>query len=363
MPIKINRPVFLSAVVVVAGVGLIAVAGELNPPAGAVSPTMKDLDDVEPRNVIRNNEDGVTPIVISSPGSYKLGENIHAIGGEHGIEITSGRVSIDLNGFEILGSEVGSLNGIFAENSVDDLTIRNGRIRFFTGAGISFVESDRCRIEDVDVISTAAGGIVCGESAFIENCTANTVTIAFAVGISVGEDSKVFNCSADNCYTGFLAQTGSQVTGCHATGSTFAGFYVFGTAVPSGCVAIGTSQQTQYGIYQEGFGLTSIAHNVITEFTTAGIRAEGSLQVHHNVINGSSFGGDTGMIFVGPRNFVFENSFLNCSVAAINFNNNCEQKVFANRLANTGLLAINNCSVLAPEQQAGVSTNPHANLR
>lgn len=360
---KFNRPAFLSAVVLTAGVGLFAIAGDLNPPAGPVAPTMKDLDDVEPRAIIRNNDDGVTPIVIDQPGSYKLGEDIVSLLNEHAIEITTSRVTIDLNGFEIRGAEATVSSGIFAEEGVNDITIRNGRIRFFAGAGIAMPDSDRCRVENVDVFGTSAGGIVCGEDSFVSECTADTVSILFAVGISVGERSKVFDCSVDDCYTGFLAQSGSQITDCRATGSTFTGYYIFGTAVPSGCVAIGVSQQTQYGIYHEGSGNTEIAHNVITEFTTAGIRAEGSLQIHHNVINGSGFGGDTGMILFGPRNFIFENSFLNCNVAAINFNNICEQKVFANRLANTGTLAINNCSVLAPEEQVGVSTNPHANLR
>ena len=42
---------------------------------------MKDLDDVEPRIAIRNDFVGLIPIVISSPGSYYLAEDIFALSG------------------------------------------------------------------------------------------------------------------------------------------------------------------------------------------------------------------------------------------------------------------------------------------
>ncbi len=351
----------LSAIVGTLGFGLVAVGGDLTPPAGPVNPTMKDLDDVEPRGILRNNPDGITPIVINQSGSYKLGENIQAIGFEHGIEIVIGHVTIDLNGFEIIGAEIGSLDGIHVAPGADDITIRNGRIRLFTGAGIGAFGSDRCRIEKVDVQNTFAGGIICGDNSFVDRCSAQSVTVAFAVGVSVGARSKILDCSADACYTGFLAQANSQVTNCNASGSTFAGYYLLGNARPTGCVATGSSA-TQYGIYQDGTGGGEIADNVISVFLTAGIRATTKFQIHHNTIIGSDLGGDIGIVIAGSRNFIFENSFDSCS-NGLDLANICEQEVYANRLSNTGALAINSCSSLAPEEQASASTNPHANLR
>ena len=358
---KIRIAFALSAVVGTIGFGVVAVGGDLTPPAGPVGSTMKDLDDVEPRGIIRNNPDGVTPIVISQPGSYKLGENIQGLGFQHGIDITTSGVTLDLNGFEIVGSEVGSWDGIHVAASAHDITIRNGRIRLFTGSGINAFSSERCRIERVDVRNTPAGGIICGNNAFVERCSAQTVTVAFAVGVSVGTRSKVMDCTADGCYTGFLAQGQSQVTNCNASGSTFAGYYLLGNARPTGCIATGGSS-TQYGIYQDGIGGGEMADNMISDFLTAGIRATGKWQIHHNTIVGSDFGGDTGLVIEGARNFIFENSIDSCSIG-MNLNNICEQEVFANRLSNTGSLAVNSCSSLAPEEQVHLSTNPHANLR
>ncbi|MCB9848986.1 MAG: right-handed parallel beta-helix repeat-containing protein [Phycisphaeraceae bacterium] len=359
-----SRTRFGMAALAIGVLGLVApaLAGDLNPPAGAVSPTMKDLDDVEPRGVIRNNPDGITPIVISQPGSYKLGENIQAIGNEHGIEIAVSRVTLDLNGFEIVGSEIGSLNGIEVADNTENVTIRNGRIRLFTGAAIAGAVSDRMRVEGVDCNDTFAGGVVCGDNAFIDRCTATGVTIAFATGISAGDDSRVTNCSVDGCYTGVFANSGSQVTGCRASGSTFAGFYLLGVISIKDCVAVGTSSVTQHGIYADGFGGGEISGNTITEFSTAGIRAVGTTQINGNLIHGSQFGGDLGLIITGSRNFIYENTIFDCS-SGMDLNNFCEQEVYANRLQNVGALAINNCAFPAPEESPDTSTNPHANLR
>lgn len=359
---RIRNSVVFGAFALVIGSGIVALGGNLTPPAGPVNPTMKDLDDVEPRAVIRNNPDGSTPIVINQSGSYKLGENIQAIGNQHGIEITTSRVTIDLNGFEIFGSEIGSLDGIHVTPGATDIAIRNGRIRLFTGAGIGASGSERCRIEGVDVNTTFAGGIVCGENAFVRGCTAQTVTIAFAVGISVGAKSKVTGCSVDECYTGFLADSASQVTDCQATRSTFAGFYLLGFANIEDCVAIGSSSVTQYGIYQDGSNGGEIANNLIGEFSVAGVRAEGSFQIHDNTIRGSAFGGDLGLVITGSRNFIFQNAISDCT-NGMDLSNLCQQEVYANRLANVGALAINNCALLAPEETPNTSTNPHANLR
>lgn len=357
----IRRAFALSAIVGTLGFGLVAVGGDLTPPAGPVNPTMKDLDDVEPRGILRNNPDGITPIVINQSGSYKLGENIQAIGLEHGIEIVIGRVSIDLNGFEVIGSEIGSLDGIHVAPGADDITIHNGRIRLFTGAGIGAAGSNRCRIEAVDVQNTFAGGIVCGDHSFVDRCSAQSVTVAFAVGISVGASSRVMDCSTDSCYTGILAEARSQVTNCNASASTFAGYYLLGNARPTGCVATG-SGATQYGIYQDGTGGGEIANNVVSVFLTAGIRATAKFQIHDNTIIGSDLGGDIGIVIAGGRNFIFNNSIDSCS-NGLDLGNFCEQEVYANRLSNVGSLAINNCATLAPEEQADSSTNPHANLR
>src|SRR3979411_1007872 len=71
--------------------------GSLTPP-GAPAPTMKTLSQIEPRTAI-----SFTPFVIPNAGSYYVTTNLVGISGTNGIVISSGNVTLDLNGFALLG--------------------------------------------------------------------------------------------------------------------------------------------------------------------------------------------------------------------------------------------------------------------
>jgi len=88
-------------------------AGDLNPPATPISPTMKTLDEVEPRVIVNNLPGAVDAVcVISEPGSYVLAGDIQGQNGKHTIKITTtGRVTILGRGFALRGVP-GSLDGI-----------------------------------------------------------------------------------------------------------------------------------------------------------------------------------------------------------------------------------------------------------
>lgn len=360
-----QRSAWMSAfVMVVAGLSGTAPAGELNPPMGPVSPTMKDLDDVEPRTAIRNDFDNLIPIVISSPGSYYLAENIDAFHGEHGIEITASNVSLDLNGFRIRGNlEVGSLDGIHVADGMTDITIRNGRIVGFGGAGIAAVSTVGARIESVDVRVTVTGGIVAGASATITNCTVESVTGMFSAGIVGGLNSTITGCRTTNCYTGVFALNRSKIDDCSALDSTFAGFYLGGDGMITDCLARGVPQQTQFGVYIEGPPSQSVVtRNHIREFSIAGVRTTSRTEISHNTIFGSDFGGDTAVIVTGPQNSIHSNTFQDVS-NGVDYSGVCGQLVFANRLHNVGPLSVNDCGLTLVRESFHLSTNPHANLQ
>lgn len=341
-----------------------APAGDLNPPMGPVSPTMKDLDDVEPRTAIRNDFDNLIPIVISSPGSYYLAENIDAFHSQHGIQITASNVTLDLNGFRIRGNlEVGSLDGIRIADGMTDVTIRNGRIVGFQGAGIAAVSTVRSRIENVDVHSAVTGGIACGFDATITNCTVEAVTGIFTVGILGGENSMITGCRTTNCYTGIAALGRTKIDDCAAFASTFAGFYVGGESMITDCLARGLPQQTQFGVYIEGPpGHSVVTRNHIREFSIAGVRTSSRTEISHNTIFGSDFGGDTAVIVTGPQNTIHANTFQNVS-NGVDYSGVCGQLVFANRLHNVGPLSVNDCGLTLVRESFHLSTNPHANLQ
>ncbi|MBC7772077.1 MAG: hypothetical protein H7210_06265, partial [Pyrinomonadaceae bacterium] len=120
---------------VVAFAGIIAYtawAGPLDPPAGPVTPTFKTLSEVEPRTAINTANtpgDADSRFKITQPGSYYLTGNITGVAAKSGIEIAASGVSLDLNGFDLVGVP-GSLDGItLAANNFNGLEIRNGSVR------------------------------------------------------------------------------------------------------------------------------------------------------------------------------------------------------------------------------------------
>src|SRR5215831_11784420 len=75
--------------------------GPLTPP-GAPAPTMKSLDQIEPRTPIdaaHTPGDGSNLFNITNSGSYYLTTNVIATSGKSGIRILADNVTIDLNGF------------------------------------------------------------------------------------------------------------------------------------------------------------------------------------------------------------------------------------------------------------------------
>src|SRR5689334_14299720 len=79
--------------------------GALTPP-GAPAPTMKSLDQVEPRTPIPS-----LPFTITNSGSYYLTTNLTGQSGTNGITIACSPVTLDLSGFALTGVS-GALVGV-----------------------------------------------------------------------------------------------------------------------------------------------------------------------------------------------------------------------------------------------------------
>src|SRR6516164_6192771 len=76
---------------------LLRAAGPLTPP-GAPAPTMKSLQEIEPRTLIAS-----LPYTITNSGSYYLSNNLTVATGD-AITISTNGVTLDLNGFTITSS-------------------------------------------------------------------------------------------------------------------------------------------------------------------------------------------------------------------------------------------------------------------
>ncbi|HLP78063.1 MAG TPA: right-handed parallel beta-helix repeat-containing protein [Candidatus Paceibacterota bacterium] len=149
-----------------------AAQGSLTPP-GAPAPTMKSLSQVEPRTPIAGGTLGSGPS-ISQPGSYYLTDNIIVTNDSaSGIWISGSNVTLDLNGFSIIGTRNLPQNnsGISANFAgVTNVTIRNGRV---SGFGYGVISSaNNTVIEHLTITDSRMRGIN-----IIGNSTSNFVAV------------------------------------------------------------------------------------------------------------------------------------------------------------------------------------------
>ena len=225
------------------GVGLLVlappdlvVAGDLDPPNGSVKPTLKTLDEVEPRIPLTNQFDTLKPVVITSPGSYYLAEDIFALPDQHGIEITASHVSLDLRGFAVIGNiEVGSIDGIHLTGNLEGVEIKNGTVRQFFQDGVDAQLSKGCRFENLCVHNNILTGLRSGASGAVVRCTAVENSLD---GISLGTGSSAVGCTAiQNGSRGIAAGSGSLVRDSVARESGASGIDFVSTGTAIGCVS------------------------------------------------------------------------------------------------------------------------------
>ncbi|HRX84282.1 MAG TPA: right-handed parallel beta-helix repeat-containing protein [Phycisphaerae bacterium] len=233
-----TRIITLALATSISAAGLIARAGDLNPPPGPVGPTMKTLSEVEARvaiNATNTPGDGDSHFKITQPGSYYLTGNVTGVAAKHGIEIDGSGVTLDLGGFDLLGV-AGSLDGVSATAAgLTNIAVVNGSIRNWGDEGVDLASSNTldCRVEGVLASGNAGVGIGIGQGT-VSNCSAYQNT---AYGIITNSGSTITNCSAYfNTQSGFYADYGSMVS--HCSGINNGGRGIF---VSNGCTVTDSS--------------------------------------------------------------------------------------------------------------------------
>jgi len=238
----------------------LAAAGDLNPPAGPVGPTMKTLDQVEPRTPLTQGSapgDAFTLFRITQPGSYYLTGPITGESGKYGVIVSSaGEVTLDLNGFTLRGVP-GTLDGIAV--TVSNVSIRNGDIAGWDGYGIgdgqgysyAIVENVRIRNCGQQGMQVGGGsvvrncvsqgnvfnGFVVGRASTVENCTARENG---NIGFVINDGSTIGRCaSADNATHGFYIGAGGAITDCSARSNDTDGIYLLTGASATRCASSG----------------------------------------------------------------------------------------------------------------------------
>lgn len=223
-------------------------AGPINPPAGAVGPTGKTLVEVEPRTIVNATNtpgDAAAVYILTQPGSYYLTGNITAPSGKAAIRIEASNVTLDLNGFEILGAGSGIATPFLGTQT--GITVRNGTLR--GGGGIALGFCRMARVEDITCANTPATGIQVGDTSTVQRCVcdANGTNSNFHSGINAGGGSLVSDCvSRGNVGLGIIVGPGSTIRACSTASNAAGGISADSYAVVTACSA---ASNTGTGIY------------------------------------------------------------------------------------------------------------------
>ena len=115
------------------------------------------------------------PIVIDTPGSYVLTSNLQVSSSNTDcIQITGDNVTLDLNGFALVGPGTGTGGRGIYVNSADNVSISNGTVRNFRNNGIYIPQtSHNGQLKDIRAYDNVSHGISIAYSTIV-NCTAET---------------------------------------------------------------------------------------------------------------------------------------------------------------------------------------------
>jgi hypothetical protein len=345
--------------------------GLLTPP-GAPAPTMKSLDQIEPRTPITS-----LPFSITNPGAYYLVATLTGAASSPGIIIFTNDVTIDFKGFALIGV-TGSLEGIKSSGTVTNLTISNGTIRNW-GAGISLSGTRDCSFQGLHVQNNGNIGISAGAVASVKNCI---VEGNLVYGISVGEGSLISGCnvrtnangigmgygsalincsSALNAGYGIYANSGANIQACVVRGNGGIGIVAQDNSVVAGCsvgqngsygvwlnngVTAGGSivsgcsitANLNHGIYVTGGG-NRITDNVCS-YNGAGSSAGIEVDTSGNRIEGNNFVGNQnrGLKVTVGGNFIVRNT---ASLNTVNYDITGTQTMGPD-VTGTGIITTNN---------------------
>ena len=301
--------------------GLVADAGDLNPPAGPVASTGR----FGPRTDVATLPGSASAArVISQPGSYYLSSNITGVSGKNGIEINAGGVSLDLNGFTLTGV-AGSLDGVHCQDK--DISVINGTSKNWTGDGIDLNFATNVRVADLRASSNGNFGIAAGTNAVVTGCiaydngsygiitqkgctiTGCTASLNTDFGIITDVDCTISDCVADqNLGSGIGPAGGNSVKNCSAYNNNGDGIMA-----TSGCTIIGcvTNFNDENGI--SAVSGTAIINCTAYFSTLDGIRAVNECTISGNTCYGNGNGGDgAGIHVIGADNRIEGN---NCNFA------------------------------------------------
>lgn len=232
--------------------------GALTPP-GAPAATMKTLEQVEPRRPI-----SALPFTIAAPGSYYLTTNLVNTSGLNGLQIQSPNVTLDLNGFSIIGN-TGALAGIAINVISTNLVIRNGSVSGWGGAGVS-ASSRHGRLEKVHALYNGGDGISVSDFWSVIGCQARANGDD---GIVTASSGLVEDCvSMGNAGDGIQVGTGGIVRNSRVGTNAGDGMVLSSGAIVESCTIHNSGRN---GIRNSGEGHHRVLRSTVQRSALHGI--------------------------------------------------------------------------------------------
>jgi hypothetical protein len=163
----------------------------------------------------------VFPITITAAGSYVVTTNIIPTKSTvDAIDVNASRVSINLNGFSIIGPGSGSGVGINGPTHVN-ISVTNGTVTKMGSRGI--VIGHNALVKGVNALKNGSDGIAAGNNSEIDDCGANSNAGA---GLVCGNDCLIQDDVASaNAVDGMYTGTGGTIIRNTASDNTFYGIH------------------------------------------------------------------------------------------------------------------------------------------
>ena len=193
---------------------------------------MKTLDEVEARTIVNGSNtpgDASSSFIIAAPGSYYLIGNVNGAAGKHGISIRANDVTLDLNGFALVGGGIGTC-GVKVPHAQSGFCIYNGSVRGWTGGGVeaavAVTRAEKLRLTE----NGGLAGLSVGNGSIVQDCVAT----GNVVGFRLPDRTQISDCIAsENLGDGFVCTSFVSINDCTSSRNGGNGF-----AVEAGCSII-----------------------------------------------------------------------------------------------------------------------------
>lgn len=189
------------------------------------------------------------PYTVSNAGSYVVTENLTGTNGQNGIIIAANDVTIDLNGFQLIGV-AGSLDGVAASGNRSNIQILNGMVRGWGDDGVDLNSASNVSVRDVMASLNTDDGIRVGDGSSVRDCT---LVENSGAGLRAGEACSIQRVIArQNGGGGIVSSNACVITHCIARSNNGNGIWtglgstiVASTARGNDNVGIGGGKGTQ----------------------------------------------------------------------------------------------------------------------